>query len=346
MLNAIICTWNEEDIIAACVANAKAQGCERVFILDNASTDRTVQQAIRAGAVYQATFKTDEFDETQKTVYLNKCVTSINEQLPDETAWWLYLDADEFPDCDNGKTIRETLYELPPDARAVGSYVCNHLPTHAPYCVPGMHPADFMPLGRCEKDKIWKFNLLRHDKGKPPIYSRSGAHTYNGNGAEIVEAEQRLLTHHFNYRRPEVTRKRLEALILPGANGKSRVAWYDRMSKVEGRERSHYHERLEQMERVYADNRYGNLKTDALEYNYRLLPRWYDPLSAETEAKIGAIADMGELERWICLATQACFMRDFNLALPRFIKAQEATDGEFPAELLLDCISRCQDQLG
>ena len=40
-LYAIICTWNEEDIIASTVRHAFAQGCDKVFVVDNGSTDAT-----------------------------------------------------------------------------------------------------------------------------------------------------------------------------------------------------------------------------------------------------------------------------------------------------------------
>ena len=35
MLYCILCVWNEEDIIASTVRHAYAQGCDRVFIIDN-----------------------------------------------------------------------------------------------------------------------------------------------------------------------------------------------------------------------------------------------------------------------------------------------------------------------
>ena len=336
MLNAIICVWNEEDIIASCVANAFAQGCDRVFILDNASTDTTVQQAIGAGAVYHATFKTDEFDETQKTVYLNKCVLGINEQLPDERNRWLYTDADEFPDFDTGKTIKETLREMPPEVRAVGGYACDHIPTHEPYYVPGLHPADCMPVGTPDKEKPWKFNLLRHDKDKPPMYSRSGSHTYNSNGGEVVEAQERFLIHHFRYRRPEVTKARLKALVSPNAEGKRRVDWYDRMSVIDGKERSQYHDRPEQMDRMYIKNKYGNLKTEALPYNFSKIVRWYDPLSITITSSA-----LNETELAIWRGTQAYFMRDFNRALLAFNHAFEAETDALKAGLLLASMTRC-----
>jgi len=46
----LVTAWMEGDVIAATVANAFNQGCERVFLLDNDSPDDTVAQAQGAGA--------------------------------------------------------------------------------------------------------------------------------------------------------------------------------------------------------------------------------------------------------------------------------------------------------
>src|SRR5690349_12004867 len=44
----IVATWCEEDVIEATVHNAFAQGCERVFIVDNESPDATLRRAAAA----------------------------------------------------------------------------------------------------------------------------------------------------------------------------------------------------------------------------------------------------------------------------------------------------------
>src|ERR1700674_5907437 len=50
-LFAIIGAYMEQDVVAATVANAYAQGCERVYLVDNDSSDATVREAVAAGAV-------------------------------------------------------------------------------------------------------------------------------------------------------------------------------------------------------------------------------------------------------------------------------------------------------
>jgi glycosyltransferase involved in cell wall biosynthesis len=336
MLNAILCVWNEEDIIASTVKNAYAQGCDKVFIIDNDSSDRTVQQAKRAGGIYHATFTTDVFDETQKTVYLNKCVLGLNDKLSDEHNWWLYIDADEFPDFHTGKTIKEMLADLPDDVRAVGAYCCNHTPTHKPYSIPGLHPIDFMPVGSIDKSTVWKYSLLRHDRNKPPLYSRSGAHTYNGNGVAIKEANVFFYLHHFYYRRPEVSRKRLEALILPDAAGKRRIDWIDNMARIDGRVRSGYHARLGQLDTCFKDNRLGNLKIKALDYDFKNIVRWYDPGALDVH-----LPDLNDFDYLVWKGTHAFFLGDYDTAMFRFNDAIQQTEDKMEISLLLLGIARC-----
>src|SRR5580704_571314 len=64
-LFAIVGTWCEEDVIEATVHNAFAQGCERVFIVDNASPDDTLKRAVAAGAEIARVYPTDYYDESR-----------------------------------------------------------------------------------------------------------------------------------------------------------------------------------------------------------------------------------------------------------------------------------------
>ena len=49
----------EEDVVEATVRNAFAQGVEAVYVVDNASTDATVERAVAAGATFVESFHTD-----------------------------------------------------------------------------------------------------------------------------------------------------------------------------------------------------------------------------------------------------------------------------------------------
>ena len=56
----------EADVVEACVRNALAQGCDEVFLVDNDSSDDTVEIATRAGATLTASFATEVYNETMR----------------------------------------------------------------------------------------------------------------------------------------------------------------------------------------------------------------------------------------------------------------------------------------
>lgn len=137
LLNAVLCVWNEEDVIAATVRHAFAQGCANVFIVDNASTDGTVAAAVGAGAVLAASFDSKYFNEDLKVTYLNEVVRRWNAQHEPEQVWWLFADADEFPALNGGLRLAGFLEQLDPAVRGVQGHLYNHLPTHPPYLAAG-----------------------------------------------------------------------------------------------------------------------------------------------------------------------------------------------------------------
>jgi glycosyltransferase involved in cell wall biosynthesis len=270
-LNAIMCVWNEEDIIYSTVKHAFAQGCANVYVIDNGSADRTVEEAKKAGAKHFATFHSTYFDEIQKIAHVNTAVEALNASCSDDPAWWLYLDADEFPSVFTSITIADFLRKIASDCRAVQGYLHDHIPTHEPYMAHGRHPADFMPL--CAKTGTAKIPLLRYDKGKEHIFSMGGAHSFAAS-EELHALHDILVIHHFQYRQPGATRNRLSLLAHKGPDGIGRLDWMDEYTqKFHGKPRSMYYERLEQLEKTYAENRLRNLVTDSLIYDYRKLAR-------------------------------------------------------------------------
>src|SRR3569623_1577160 len=52
----LVAAWYEADIIGDCVRHQFAQGCERVFLIDNGSPDDTIEQAQAAGAELAASY--------------------------------------------------------------------------------------------------------------------------------------------------------------------------------------------------------------------------------------------------------------------------------------------------
>ena len=226
-LFAIIGAWMEEDVIAATVANAFAQGCERVYLVDNDSTDGTVAEAVAAGAELAEVFATEQYDEVLRLDIMNRVVQRVSEESGSEHVWWLWLDADEFPHGPRGLTVREFLEPLDRRFRIVGARFINHFPDREPAYVPGFHPLDFQPL--CEEHllgcalKHRKHSLQRFDRGGVPIICERGFHRATSAEKPLLEPTEAIYLHHFPYRDERVTRRRLALLCGSDENGRTRV---------------------------------------------------------------------------------------------------------------------------
>ena len=320
ILNAVMCVWNEEDIIESTIKHAFAQGCSNVFIVDNDSTDETVNIAISAGAILADSFKSDFFNEFEKIAYLNTVVKNYNEVSNEDYIWWLYIDADEFPNIDCTLRIIDVLKLLDPSVRAIHGYMFDHIPTHAPYNISGYHPADFMQVAK--KSDTCKIPLLRYDKNKPHLYSTGGAHSFDTCGESIPVALDILDIHHFNFRKKDDTLRRLKLLTMQNATGTGRLDWLDRREKRRKKlldAKSMYHHRYESAKLIYDENKYKIFMTDALAYSYRNLIRWYD----QNESK--AMPNCSNYDKLLSAAMHYFFLGNFDLSLCRFNDILEMT---------------------
>lgn len=213
----LIVTWKEADVIEATVKNAFAQGCERVFLVDNESPDDTVELAVAAGAELAATFATEQHDEPVKIKVLNDTVARMSGEDGRDHIWWLWLDADEFVHGPRGLTVREYLSGLDHRFRIVGSRYFNHFPDRKPEAISGFHPLDFQPL--CEElpaDDFCplghrKHHLQRFDRNGAPITALLGFHRTSCE-VRLAEPTEGCFTHHFPYREESVTRARVAAI--------------------------------------------------------------------------------------------------------------------------------------
>ena len=207
----------EEDVVGACVENAFTQGCEHVYLVDNNSADDTVEVAVAAGATPAATFSTPYFDEHLRMSIMQSVVEQASRSVAEDSVWWLWLDADEFPHGPGGMTIRELLATLDVRFRVVGARYFNHYPTVRPYYVPGFHPLDFQP--ECEEYSVgWncagnhhKHPLLRADRDAPRIVPTDGFHSARAD-VQVLEPDRAVFVHHFPYRAEATTRRRLDLL--------------------------------------------------------------------------------------------------------------------------------------
>jgi hypothetical protein len=227
-LFAIIGAWMEEDVIAATVANAFTQGCERVYLVDNASPDGTVREAVAAGAIHACTFSTPHYDEVLRLKIMNHVVQTASAESGAENIWWLWLDADEFPHGPGGATIRQFLARLDSRFRIVGARFINHYPDGEPAYRRGYHPLDFQSL--CEEHCYpicalghRKHPLQRFDRNGPPILADRGFHRASSSERPLREPNAAIFVHHFPFREEEATRRRLTALCANDDTGRARA---------------------------------------------------------------------------------------------------------------------------
>jgi hypothetical protein len=280
---AVLGTWMEEDVVEATVRNAFAQGVEAVYVVDNASTDATVERAIEAGATLVETFHTKHYEERVRILLMNGVVARMSLASDAPHVWWLWLDADEFPEGPDGMTIAEYLTTLDRRFRVVGSTYYNHFPTEKPEYIPGFHPIDFQPM--CERytskhvhhcrQPHWKHPLQRFDNEGPFILAGGGFHTATLRTREpLWEPTGGIVTHHVCYREEAAARTRLELLCGTSERNASNDAIGNRTIQ----------RRFESLDAVYAHDwaRVNNL-------------RGQEPMDGVHPT---AWADLGSTRRW------------------------------------------------
>ena len=81
----IVGTWCEADVIEATVQNAFAQGCERVFIVDNESPDDTLERAAAAGAEIGSVYHTDYYEESRRLAEMTGLISAVSPRWPPTT---------------------------------------------------------------------------------------------------------------------------------------------------------------------------------------------------------------------------------------------------------------------
>lgn len=224
-LYGICCAFTEEDIIEASVLNAFAQGCERVFLIDHASPDRTVQRAIDVGAEHVADMHAHTPFEEGRLNTVNDLVRDISEDEPGDPIWWLHFDADEFPRGPLHMTVRDYLCTLDARYRVVGSTFVNHYPTDAPANVRAKHPIELQPF--CERElfsycsaRHFKHPLQRYDFDAPGIRQCNGLHRPEPSPhAPWAEPRRGIVTHHFQFRNEAETRRRMGLVLERKSKG-------------------------------------------------------------------------------------------------------------------------------
>jgi hypothetical protein len=220
---AVISAYAEGDVIASTVANAFTQGCDRVFLIDNASPDDTVERATSAGAENVIDFATAEYDEVLRWTLVNAWIDHASKASGADHIWWLLLDADEFPEAPGHLRLRDLLASLDRRFRVVGARFLNHFPTTPPYHEPGRHPLDFQELA-VEKARPAlchlahnKHSLIRWDRSGDRIGVSFGWHTLQ-EPTKFVEPDLSFVIHHIPFRRRSDMEARHELLATGRAS--------------------------------------------------------------------------------------------------------------------------------
>jgi hypothetical protein len=227
----IVAAWFEGDIIEAQVSNAFAQGCERVFIVDNQSPDDTVERAAAAGAEIASVYCTDYYDEMRRAAEVMGVINAVSSEVAADRVWWLLSDADEFVHGPAGLRIVDYLAALDRRFRVVGSRVFEHFPTSELANVPGRHPLDYQPL--CQELRMawcsvghWKHPLIRWDRSGPEVRPLPGFHRPRSS-VRLHEPLEGAFMHHFPYRNRPETSERLRRLCEAQEGGVVRSALAD-----------------------------------------------------------------------------------------------------------------------
>jgi hypothetical protein len=220
----ITAAWNEGDVIFATVRNLRAQGTDRVFVIDDESDDETLDEASAAGATVIPSTSDGVYREADRG-------RKIREVIRDQTAraggdvWWVIVDADEFPRGPGGGTIRDLVASLPGSVDVVGSRVLDHFPSAPQAYLQRSHPVSSQPLAQWYRSPYcphghWKHQLLRL-RDQDDLLPLPGHHVAAArDGRRVREAEQSLLMHHVSLR----NRDRMAARLLRATAPEGRYA--------------------------------------------------------------------------------------------------------------------------
>lgn len=234
VLHGVVVAWMESDVIAATVANLFAQGCARVFVIDNDSVDGTADVAERAGAEVRR-FRSRSHDEALMRLQANALAQEVSAARWDAgepaPVWWLHVDADEFPSGPRDIRVIDHLRTLPDDVRVVGSRAFDRWPSPSapPDPAPGEDPVGHLPLATSRWSLAclrlhWKHQLVRLDRDRPTVLIGDGCHRAVSTVA-LVESREAIVVRHAPFRAEAATRRRIEALSEVGSDGLSRVTF-------------------------------------------------------------------------------------------------------------------------
>ncbi|TDD87673.1 hypothetical protein E1293_07610 [Actinomadura darangshiensis] len=205
--------WNEDDVIYATVRNLFLQGADEVFVIDDASDDDTVAEAVSAGGTVIRDVSDGTFDERRRSARISQLIDQRTEAAG-RPVWWVVVDADEFPRGPGGSTIRDLAHALPPWVDTVGSRVLEHYPSRSSAPERRHHPLDELQNARWHSNPScpaghWKHQmLLMRAPGELQFMPGRHAIAAPSGRRPVAESEASLLMHHFPLRGREWTERK------------------------------------------------------------------------------------------------------------------------------------------
>jgi hypothetical protein len=218
LLVGIISTWNDADIIEANVKNCLNQGFDRVLILDNMSSDGSVEASRAAGAEISEVYLTQFYDDDLRIAKENAIAKNVVENTEGHV-WIVSLDADEFIHGSDGKTVKESLRLVPDESRTVGSLAFDLYPESKDQYIIGSHPAKCIERGILRRGTFcnkyhWKHAAISYHGGVFDIAQTRGNHSPAAVSSirTVFEPEFSLPIIHCPFRRYEDSKARLQKL--------------------------------------------------------------------------------------------------------------------------------------
>lgn len=214
---AIISTWNDADIIGANVRNCLSNGIDRVFILDNASEDQTVDVALNCGAELCERYETEFYDDDLRMKKQNEFIARTVQGEGKKDHWFVALDADEFVTGYDGMPYAEMLRRTPREIRVHCADAFDLYPMSPDEYQIGLHPASCMAMGMkrsMSRGAFWKCPAVRYFDGNCDISKSRGNHLImcRRDRTRINAASRQTWMFHAPIRREAEARWRLEKL--------------------------------------------------------------------------------------------------------------------------------------
>jgi len=201
-LYAICLVKNEDDIITETL-NYATRYCDRIYVLDNSSTDRTWEIVQSLAATDRKIIAFDQTSEPYSNNLRAKVYNAVRDELGSED-WWLILDSDEFLAEDPKPLLIQAMKERADIIRAWQiQFYFTDVDYHA--WLEGLDCRD-RPIFERRRHYLINWQELRLFRNQPSHEWTAGG--WNPDKLKRV-CSQRILNRHYQFRDPTQIEQRL-----------------------------------------------------------------------------------------------------------------------------------------